>query len=544
MNYTSTRNSRKKVTAAEAIIKGISDDGGLFVPSDLGALPKLTEDVLGDIAAKSYNAYQEVAFDVLQPILGFSEKDNEELRECVNNAYGAENLGENCGAGKFRTVGTTRLVKLDDNKSRGPAYVLELWHGPTAAFKDMALQILPGLITLAKKNVKGTAPRTVILTATSGDTGKAALEGFKNVAGIDIAVFYPVNGVSDMQKLQMTTQEGNNVHVFAVNGNFDDCQSAVKDVFGDANVSAKAQNAGIMFSSANSINWGRLCPQIVYYVSAYADLVRNKAIRCGEKINICVPTGNFGNILAAYYAVAMGLPVNKLICASNANNVLTDFIETGVYDINREFKTTVSPSMDILVSSNLERLLYHLSGNDDKVINEWFTSLKNDGKFEVGKDVLAKLKALLYGGWCNEDDTTDTIKKVYETYGYLMDTHTAVGYKVWTDYAVTMGDFNTKTIIVSTANPYKFSETVHEALFGKYVSAHDDRDIMPVDIESDEYDGDAQSITLHDLGVVNALEERTEIRAPKSLTDVETKAIRFTEVLEKSQIKDIVLKIF
>jgi threonine synthase len=528
MKYTSTRNATIAVTAADAIVKGIADDGGLFVPSDLSALPKFSESAIRELGAKSYNAYQEIAYDVLKPLLALASEQDDDLRNCVNNAYRLRNPGRDVDW-NFDTLGATRLVKLDD-KSKGAAHILELWHGPTAAFKDMALQIMPGLLTLSKKAISKTGGKTLILVATSGDTGKAALEGFKDAVGVEIAVFYPEDGVSEMQKLQMTTQEGDNVHVFAVKGNFDDCQSALKEVFTDVDVTERAAKTNTTFSSANSINWGRLCPQIVYYISAYAELVQNKSIQCGDKVNICVPTGNFGNILAAYYAMKMGIPVNKFICASNSNNVLADFINTGVYDRNREFCTTVSPSMDILISSNLERLLFHLSGNGDKQIREWFAALKKDGKFEVDKSTKTKLGSLFYGGWCSEEDTLATIKAVFDEYGYLLDTHSAVGYKVWCDYTASSGDVKTKTIIASTANPYKFSEAVHEALYGKFVPS----EFEAVVTEDDEpVANDAMS----------KLFERTEIKIPKSLTDVKDKDVRFTEVLEKSQIKDAVMKI-
>jgi threonine synthase len=528
MNYTSTRNSSIKVSAAEAIVKGIADDGGLFVPSELKSLPKFTAEAIRELSVKSYRAYQEVAFDVLKVFLPFEE---EELRGVVNNAYRLRNPGRDVDW-NFDTLGATRLVKLDD-KSKGPAYILELWHGPTAAFKDMALQILPGLLNLSKKSVGKTGGKTLILVATSGDTGKAALEGFKDAQGVEIAVFYPEDGVSEIQKLQMTTQEGENVHVFAVKGNFDDCQNAVKQVFNDTDVAARAAKSNVTFSSANSINWGRLVPQIVYYVSAYAELVQSKSIQCGDKVNICVPTGNFGNILAAYYAMEMGIPVNKFICGSNSNNVLADFINTGTYDRNRDFCTTVSPSMDILVSSNLERLLYHLSG-DDKQIKDWFTALADSGKFEVDSKTQSKLKSLFYGGWCNEDDTLATIKMVFEEFGYLMDTHTAVGYKVWRDYVAQSGDVKTKTIIASTANPYKFGDAVYEALYGKFVLQ--EAGAFAAEVDEDE---EAKPVP---TDATSALFDRSEIRIPRCLCDVRDREVRFTEVLEKSQIKDAVLK--
>ncbi len=372
MNYASTRNSSLKVTSAHAIVKGLSDEGGLYVPESIPALSE--EEILG-LCGKSY---VERAFAVFSKFL--TDFTEEELKHCVESAYNTEN---------FDTDNIAEIAKL-----KGGRYVLELWHGPTCAFKDMALQILPYLLTTsAKKEVDG--KQIAILVATSGDTGKAALEGFKDVEGTSISVFYPEDGVSPMQKRQMITQEGNNVSVCAVVGNFDDCQNGVKAIFTDKDIEDKLAKKNILLSSANSINWGRLAPQIIYYISAYAQLVKDKEINYGDKVNIVVPTGNFGNILAAYYAKLMGIPVNKLICASNSNNVLTDFINTGVYDRNRKFYTTISPSMDILISSNLERLLYHLTGENDKLINEWFGTLKTSGKYEVNDDVRAVLRGLL-----------------------------------------------------------------------------------------------------------------------------------------------------
>jgi threonine synthase len=512
MNYTSTRNSKIAVTAAEAIVKGISEDGGLFTPK-LSDLPKLTADDFLKLAEKSY---QERVFDVLKPLLGFSDED---LLACIDSAYTTD----------FNTIGVIRNVKLDDS-----VVLLELWHGPTAAFKDMALQLLPALMKVSGKLTKSKNEKTLILVATSGDTGKAALEGFKDVDGVQIAVFYPEDGVSDIQKLQMVSQEGKNVCVYAVKGNFDDCQNAVKAIFTDEEVIKKAAKSSVAFSSANSINWGRLCPQIAYYISAYAQLLREKTIRSGDSVNICVPTGNFGNILAAYYAKEMGVPVEKFICASNTNNILTDFINTGIYDINRDFVTTVSPSMDILISSNLERLLYHLCGNDDKPVNEWFDSLKKTGRFEVDAKLKKKLKTLFYGGWTSEAETKATIKAVFNEQGYLLDPHTAVAYKVWQDFtgetSAKARKIRTKTIIASTASPYKFSDAVYEALYpelGRFV---------PDKLEDEEGE-----IILSN--VMEELERLTGICIPAPLAGMYDKEARFTETLAKDKIKDAVLKI-
>ena len=392
MFYKSTRNSEVKVSSAQAIAQGISEDGGLFVPSEIPAI------TLDDIKALGEKSYAERAFFVFSKYLtDFTEA---EIRYCVEGAYNTKN---------FDTDNIAELAHLFDG-----TYMLELWHGPTCAFKDMALQILPYLLTTSIKKL-GVDKKVVILVATSGDTGKAALEGFKDVEGTEILVFYPEDGVSAMQKKQMTTQEGGNVSVCAIKGNFDDAQTGVKTIFTSKETADKLAENGMMFSSANSINWGRLAPQIIYYVSTYAQLVADGEIELGDKINIVVPTGNFGNILAGYYAKHMGVPVNKLICASNANNVLTDFIKTGIYDRNRPFHTTISPSMDILISSNLERLLYHLSGSDDAQIREWFGSLSKTGRYEVTDEVKKAIADEFYAGCCDDEQTKACIKEIYDS---------------------------------------------------------------------------------------------------------------------------------
>ena len=492
MNYRSTRNNGISVTSAKAIAQGLSEEGGLFVPE---SIPVLTKE---EIIALSEKSYPERAFDIFRKYL--SDFSDDEIKYCVNGAYSDKNFdSENISEISHLMTGT---------------YILELWHGPTCAFKDMALQILPYLLTVsAKKVIDG--KETAILVATSGDTGKAALEGFKDVPGTSITVFYPEDGVSDMQKRQMTTQEGGNVNVCAVKGNFDDCQNGVKAIFTDDSVKAEIGRMGKTFSSANSINWGRLSPQIVYYISAYASLVKSGEIEYGEKVNIVVPTGNFGNILAAYYAKEMGLPVNKLICASNANNVLTDFINTGIYDRNRHFYTTISPSMDILISSNLERLLYHLTGGNDKQIADWFGKLSKDGKYEVTADVKSKLGELFYAGYCDDAATKDAIKRAFDEYSYLMDTHTGVAYKVYNDYKAKTGD-TTKTIIASTANPYKFGKAVYEAVGGNT-------------------DG------LDEFTIIDRLEELTGTKMPAPLAATKTKTVRFTGSVEKSGMPKVVL---
>lgn len=492
MNYTSTRNSALNVTSAHAIVKGLSDEGGLYVPE---SIPSLTKEEILSFCDKPY---VDRAFDVFSKFL--TDFTKEELRYCVEGAYNDKN---------FDTNNIAEIKKLKEGR-----YVLELWHGPTCAFKDMALQILPYLLTTsAKKTVDG--KHISILVATSGDTGKAALEGFKDVPGTSISVFYPEDGVSPMQKRQMTTQDGANVNVCAVKGNFDDCQNGVKAIFTDKDIEQKLAAKNILLSSANSINWGRLAPQIVYYVSTYAQLIKDKEIEYGEKVNVVVPTGNFGNILAAYYAKLMGIPVNKLICASNSNNVLTDFINTGVYDRNRQFYTTISPSMDILISSNLERLLYHLTGCDDKLINEWFDSLKNSGRYEVNEAVKAKLGELFCAGCCDDSATKAEIRKTFNEEHYLLDTHTAVAVKVYDDYKAKTGD-KTKTIIASTANPYKFGRAVFDAV-----------------------DGGAQPEDEFEL--ISKLEAATDTKMPAPLAATKGKAIRFTNTVDKREMGNVVL---
>lgn len=493
MYYNSTRDNSCRVTAAQAISRGISSEGGLFVPE---AFPKLSMDELQGLVGKSYN---EKAKAVLSKFL--TDFSAEELANCVDCAYTTE---------KFDSGNISEIAKVGEH-----AYLLELWHGPTCAFKDMALQLLPHLLTVsAEKTVPG--KEIVVLVATSGDTGKAALEGFKDVSGTKMLVFYPVHGVSNMQKLQMTTQEGGNVAVCAIEGNFDDAQSGVKKIFTDPDVLKELEKNGQMFSSANSINWGRLVPQIVYYIAAYTSLVEQGEISLGEQVNVVVPTGNFGNILAAYYAKGMGLPVGKLICASNRNKVLTDFLRTGVYDKNREFHTTPSPSMDILISSNLERLLYDLCGKDDAQIREWFSALAKEGRYSVTPEVLSKLRAGFYGGYCTDEETLSTIGKVFREYGYLSDTHTAVGLKVYEDYVQVTGD-TAKTIIASTASPYKFTGSVLKAIT---------KDPIPED----------------DFAQVELLAKLSGTTPPASLLALKGKKVRFTGSVQKEEMVEQVLR--
>lgn len=491
MFYTSTRDKSVKVTASEAIAKGISSEGGLFVPTEI---PSISFDFINGLVPMTYI---ERAKSILR--LYLTDFTEDELSMCVEGAY---------KEGKFSSDKVAPLYKLSDT-----ANVLELWRGPTCAFKDMALQLLPYLLTVsAGKKLKDT--EIVILVATSGDTGKAALEGFKDVPNTKILVFYPVDGVSPMQKLQMTTQEGSNVSVCAIEGNFDDAQSGVKRIFTDKEIEKKFKENGLAFSSANSINWGRLVPQIVYYVSAYCDMVQNGEIKLGENMNVVVPTGNFGNILAAYYAKRMGVPIKTMICASNSNNVLTDFLKTGVYDKNREFYCTTSPSMDILISSNLERLLFHLCDEDDAQIREWMAALGNDGKYTVSEKVLCSIKKMFDAGCCDDDETKKTIGKVFENEKYLCDTHTAVAVNVYENYKSSTGDY-TPTVIASTANPYKFSASVLSAI----------KD----DVSSD-----------NEFDMVNELFEKTGEPVPPQLATLKGKEPRFKGVCKKEDMKQVV----
>lgn len=444
--YSSTRNSEKKFTASQAILKGLADDGGLFVPESIPALDVSIEKL-------SKMSYQETAYAVMKKFL--TDFTEEELKNCIDRAYDS----------KFDTPQIAPLVNADG------AYYLELFHGSTIAFKDMALSILPHLLTTAakKNNVKNDI---VILTATSGDTGKAAMAGFADVEGTQIIVFYPKNGVSPIQEKQMLTQKGANTHVVGIHGNFDQAQSAVKKMFNDKDLEKVMDDAGYQFSSANSINIGRLVPQIVYYVYAYAKLYANGDIAKDEKINVVVPTGNFGNILAAFYAKNMGLPIAKLICASNENKVLYDFFTTGEYNKNREFILTNSPSMDILISSNLERLIYRIAGNDATKNAGLMKELSETGKYTVTPEMKEKLTDF-YGNYTSEKETGEAIKKLYEDTGYVIDTHTAVAAGVYDKYKKETGDTKTKTVIASTASPFKFTRSVMEAIDPKYASMGD-----------------------------------------------------------------------
>ena len=491
MFYESTRDKSLKITSAEAIVQGISHDGGLFVPTKI---PKLTLDEISALGKLSYPERAQAVFS--RYLTDFSA---DEIKNCTDGAY--------C-SGSFETENVMELKEICVGVN-----ILELWHGPTCAFKDMALQILPHLLTTSIRKT-GIDKKVCVLVATSGDTGKAALEGFKDAPGTEILVFYPENGVSAMQKLQMITQDGSNVGVCAIKGNFDDAQTGVKKIFTDPDVAKNLLDNGIMFSSANSINWGRLAPQIVYYVSAYAQLVNDGKINLGDEINIVVPTGNFGNILAAYYAKLMGVPIKKLVCASNSNNVLTDFLRTGVYDRNREFYTTISPSMDILISSNLERLLYHLSGGDDEYIRKIYGDLSATGRFEVSEDIKAQLKELFYADFCSEDETRSTIHSTYTDYSYTVDTHTAVAVGVYNKFAAETGD-RTPAVIASTASPYKFPHSVLEAL-GAGGEYHDE------------------------FAMADKLYELSGLPIPTALSELKTKTPRFTKSVDRGDMLNYV----
>lgn len=487
--YKSTRSNAEPVTASQAILKGLADDGGLFVPESVPALDKSLREL-------SKMTYQETAYEVMK--LFFTDFTEAELKDCINKAYDT----------KFDTEAIAPLVTADGT------YYLELFHGATIAFKDMALSILPHLlITSAKKNqVKN---EIVILTATSGDTGKAALAGFADVKGTKIIVFYPKNGVSPIQEKQMVTQKGDNTFVVGITGNFDDAQTGVKQIFGDKELAEVMDKAGFQFSSANSINIGRLVPQVVYYVYAYAQLLKEGKISDGEKINVTVPTGNFGNILAAYFAKHMGVPIAKLICASNENKVLYDFFETGVYDKNREFVLTSSPSMDILISSNLERLIYITAGADAAKNDALMKALSTEGRYEITADMKEKM-ADFYGGYASEQETADTIKALYEKTGYIIDTHTAVASAVLKKYQKATGD-NTKTVLASTASPFKFTRSVMNAIDAKY---------------------DAMG----DFELVDELSKLANVAVPKAIEEIRTAPVLHDTVCDKEEMKAVVMK--
>ena len=493
MKYTSTRDSKVAIESASAILRGISSDGGLFLPVEM---PRVDAAFIEELIPLSYD---QRAKKILSLFL--TDYTDAELEEYTRLAYRRE---------KFPVDGTAPVVSLPDGKN-----VLELWHGPTCAFKDMALQILPYLLTGAAKKAN-TGMQTLILVATSGDTGKAALEGFSDVPGTKILVFYPDEGVSPMQKLQMTSQTGENVGVYAIRGNFDDAQTAVKKIFTDPDMQDKLASEGWAFSSANSINWGRLVPQIVYYFSAYCDLVKAGRVAMGEEILIDVPTGNFGDILAGYYAYKCGLPVKRFICASNANNVLTEFLKTGHYSVHRHFYTTISPSMDILISSNLERLLFDLSGKNDGAIRALYASLAANGEFDVGQEMAAELERLFYAECCDDDETKAEIAKIFREDGYLVDTHTAVACGVYEKYLAETGD-RTPCVIASTADPYKFTTAVLDAVTdGK-------------NTETDEWKK------------IDLLGSLTDTSAPASIMGLRGREVRFGKVLDAAEMGPAVL---
>ncbi len=499
MKYESTRGGLEKITGAEAIIKGIADDKGLYVPVQIPGLPLSIKEMEG-------MSYQQIAYEIIHAF--FDDYTENEMKACIDGAYDS----------KFEAEEIAPLTEA------GGAWFLELYHGKTAAFKDMALSILPYLMTTACRKV-GEKDKICILTATSGDTGKAALEGFAKVDGTEIIVFYPENGVSQVQERQMVSQEGENTHVVAIKGNFDDAQTGVKKIFSDDEMKEKLARRGIKLSSANSINIGRLVPQVAYYVYAYVKLVEKGAVKEGEPVNITVPTGNFGNILAAYLAKEMGLPVKKLICASNENKVLTDFIRTGTYDARREFHLTSSPSMDILISSNLERLLFLLSGRDGHNIRNLMESLDREKVYSVSDEIKEGMKDF-YGGFCTEEDTAKTIASLWQEEKYLTDTHTAVAYKVYRDYVKETGD-ETPAIIASTASAYKFAPSVASAC------GIDDERVKSLTCAGTEPTG---------FDYVRALEKVTGVKVPSGLKDLDTKPVLHNKVCGKDQMENAVLE--
>ena len=489
--YHSTRNSEETATASEAILKGLTSDGGLFVPD---SIPKLNVS-LEDLTQMSY---QEIAYAVMKEFL--TDFTEEELKTCINNAYDS----------KFDTEEIAVTKKVDG------AYYLELFHGATIAFKDMALSILPHLLVTSarKNNVKN---EIVILTATSGDTGKAALAGFADVPGTKIIVFYPKSGVSPIQEKQMETQKGDNTYVIGIKGNFDDAQTGVKKMFSNKELAKVMNDNGFQFSSANSINIGRLVPQVVYYVKAYADLLKQGALKAGEPMNVVVPTGNFGNILASYYAKQMGIPIGKFVCASNKNKVLFDFFETGKYDRNREFYVTTSPSMDILISSNLERMIYRIAGNDAKQCAKFMAALTKDGEYVITDAMKAELSEF-FGAFGSEEETAVKIKEVYDKEGYVMDTHTAVAAVAYDKYKAATGDDKTPTVIASTASPYKFTRSVMDAIDPAY---------------------DAED----DFELVDELNKVSKTAIPKAIEEIRTAPVLHDTVCETAAMEDEVKKI-
>lgn len=488
--YGSTRGNGEKITASMAILKGLAEDGGLFVPDYIPSLDVPLNCLVG-------KSYQEIAYQVMKRFL--TDFTEEELKDCINKAYDS----------KFDTPEIAPLVK------KGNSYYLELFHGSTIAFKDMALSILPHLLTTAARK-NGVTNEIVILTATSGDTGKAAMAGFADVPGTRIIVFYPKDGVSPVQEKQMLTQKGENTAVVGIYGNFDDAQTGVKNIFNDREMKEKLADAGFQFSSANSINIGRLVPQIAYYVYAYLKLMESGEIKEKEQINVVVPTGNFGNILAAYYAKEMGIPIGRFICASNENKVLYDFFRTGCYNRNREFYLTNSPSMDILISSNLERLIYKIAGNDTEKNRMLMEQLGIEGKYEVTQDMKEKLQEF-YGNYASEEETAQMIRQVYEETGYVLDTHTAVGKAVYEKYKKETQD-HTKTVIASTASPFKFTRSVMTAIDKKYEG-------------------------MEDFQLVDELSELAKISVPQAIEEIRTAKVRHHRTAQIAQMAETVVEI-
>jgi len=493
MEYISTRGYENHITASHAIVSGIAPDGGLFVPE---FIPILSQDELIGLYKKNF---QDIAFFIMKKFI--TDIKSEDLKQCISESYNPK---------IFDNPLICPLRSLTDS-----IVMLELWHGPTCAFKDIALQLLPRLLTVSAKSL-GEGSTFVILTATSGDTGKAALEGFKDVPKTKVVVFFPQDGVSDIQKSQMVTQEGKNVHVIGVKGNFDHAQNGVKEIFADKILARKLEGMGIKLSSANSINWGRLLPQIVYYFSSYISLLKSSHIKFGDKINVCIPTGNFGNIMAGYYAKRMGLPINKLIIATNENDVLARFVKTGVYNATKELKTTISPSMDILVSSNLERLLYEVSGHNSEKIFELMNSLKQDHNYKIDNKMLSLIREDFYADYATEKNTLKTIRAVFHKYKYTIDPHTAVGLHVYDKYVKKTED-QTLTVIASTASPYKFNRSVMNALRKKTHSLEN----------KDEFE------------LLNILSATTKTLVPRPLKNLASKPILHNTICEKDEMKKV-----
>ncbi len=489
MHYYSTRSGRNHVTASEAVLKGLAPDGGLFVPEETPQAYTETDFPSG--------SYQELAYEIFSRFLG--DFSSSQIQQVVRAAYNLET---------FDHPAVTPLVRLTDQ-----VYILELWHGPTSAFKDIALQALPHLLNTAAQKSDDNK-EIVILTATSGDTGKSALEGFRDVPGITIAVYFPEKGVSEIQKLQMTTQEGSNVHVIAVRGNFDDTQTGVKQIFSNPAINRELEEAGFRLSSANSINWGRLLPQIVYYFSTYQELLSRGRLKKGEPVNFVVPTGNFGNILAGYYAYLLGLPVNRLICAANRNNVLSDFINSGIYDKRRTLYNSLSPSMDILVSSNLERLLFELTDHDPERISSWMNQLNESGYYKIDRETLSRLQQLFWSDYADDDETLATVAKTHRESGYLVDPHTAVGINVLDKYLAGVNDRH-PTVVLSTASPYKFTGSTIKAIVG-----------------SNRYK------QCSELELIKILERETGAPVPENLAELEQKPVLHRQTINPDEMPD------